>query len=361
MKHLVVFLVLCAPAHALANPHVDQTPTLVEPSAGLRVKGALTADFSYASEAGQETNAFEVRRVELGIERRGDHELGGEILIESLRSAGPDSFSGIDGDSLLMRVKRAWGFARETIGEVEIEGRFGLVASPWLEAAEADSELRYLEPLTAERLGIYLVSDLGAVGSVTALSGRVKVQAGVFNGEGRNQVEQNNGKNSQVLVSGTVLKRFIAAAPFRLRLYAGGQEGSLGPSAAASHRLSLGASGLHRQLSAGAEVHFAKGVADVSSRESRALGLWMRARWRNFSLVVRYDHHRQDLDRSETSSQLLIGGLFAERMVESTRVRLGLATRYEKTDENASPIPGLASSGTVKAALVVFSARFGAP
>ncbi len=355
MKHLAVIALLLWPSLAIAD---ELAPAEPEPAA-LQPLGEVSAEFANASVGGQKNNAFEIRRAEFGLMRRGPHLLGGEIILEAIRSAGTQSFSGIDGDSLLMRLKRAWGYARQDVGPVVVEGRFGLLPTPWVEATEDDSRLRYLEQLTAERLGMYFTTDLGAVASVTALGGRLQVQAGVFNGEGRNQTEQNNGKNTQLLISGTAVEHDIAGEPLRLRLYAGGQEGSFGPSAAAAHRLSVGISALHHNLSAGSELHHAYGVGDVSSRDSRGLGLWMRARWKALNVLFRYDNHREDLQREETSSHLLLGGLFGEREIDSSLVRLGLAGRYEKADTNASPLPGLASAGTIKSVLLMFSARFG--
>jgi hypothetical protein len=368
MKFFLTCLVMFWPGSVLAAP-ASSAPASSAPASSApapdtieeswQLVGELSADFRYASLAGTRTNAFEMQRSELGILRRGDFKSGGELLIEAIRSAGPDSFSGIDGDSLLIRLKRAWGFAREDWGPVELEARAGLLATPWIETSEAESELRFLDELLAERAGLYFSSDLGALVRVATARGEWQLMAGVFNGEGRNQTEQNNGKNTQLLVSGTAVHGHILGQPWRLRLHAGGQEGSLGPSAASNHRLSGGLSFLHRQLSAGAEAHYAFGVAEVSSRDSRALGFWLRARWRNLSTVLRYDNHRQDLARPSTSAHLFIGGLFAERQVDTTLLRLGLAYRREQSDAAASPVPGLASAGTGNTALVLFSASVG--
>lgn len=363
MKYLLLGFVIFWPGSVLAAP-ASSTPASSAPEPDtsaepLQLIGELTADFRYASLAGTRTSAFEMRRSELGIRRRAAFRSGGELLVEGIRSAGPDSFSGIDGDSLLIRLKRAWGFAREDWGPVEFEARAGLLATPWIETSEAESELRFVDEMLAERVGMYFSSDLGALVRVATVQGEWQLMAGVFNGEGRNQTEQNKGKNTQLLVSGTAARGHLLGEAWRLRLHAGGQEGSLGPSAASSHRLSGGLSFLHRQCSFGAEAHYAFGVAEVSSRDSRALGFWWRARWRNLSTVLRYDNHRLDLARPSTSAHLLIAGLFAERKVDATLLRFGLAYRRQQTGAGASPVPGLASAGTGDTALVLFSASFG--
>ena len=322
--------------------------------------GDLSTDYSYQSLGGQRANAFEIRRAELGLLRAGEeHPFGGEILFEAIRSAGPDSFSGIDVDSLVVRLKRAWGYARGELGPARFEGRFGLIPTPWVDESEADSELRFLEQLSAQRQGVYLGSDQGASVRSSLWNETLVLHLAVLNGEGRNRIEQNRGKNSQLLVSAQVWKGRLRGREARLRLHAGGQEGSSGPSAAAAHRASIGVSAVHEELALGLEVHHLFGVADVSSRESRVVGAWCRARWQFLQGVFRYDHNRQDLKRANTTSQLLMAGLFGMHERANEVYRLGLVGRFEFTDSSASPIPGYSSAGSLKALLLMFSMGVG--
>jgi hypothetical protein len=353
-------------ARAQATPEPEPEPVSVpepEPESDasedpFEIRGEVFAEYSNSRVAAQRQSAFELTRGEIGMQRLGNHDFGGELRLESIRSAGPNSFSGIDEDSLVVRIKRAWAFGRHRFGDLAIEGQVGLVPTLWITAIEPEYAMRFLVPTVVERLLIYDTSDLGAVASVDYAQ-RIRLSVAVLNGEGRNQIEQNRGKSTQALLSATPLQADVDGAPLRVRLHLGGQEGSQGAGSARNHRISAGLSLAHPRLALGVEVHQVYGYEEVSARRSRALSLWLRGSWRFMNGVLRYDDYRDDLSRDMTGSRFLMAGVFAERRRPLLWLRLGLMGRFERAENNATPLPGLAFAASSNAGLVVLAANFG--
>jgi hypothetical protein len=341
---------------------VDDTSSVTSKSAteqpAFDVLGEVFSEYSYSEVASQKQNAFEMTRAEVGIQRFGKHTIGGEIRLETIRSAGPNSFSGIDEDSLLVRLKRAWGFALHRHGDFEAEARLGLVPTPWIEAVEVDYGMRFLAPSVGERLLFYDTSDIGANVRL-AYADRVHLSYALLNGEGRNQREQNRGKTSQGVVTIKALSTPVAGEPLTLRVHLGGQEGSQGAGAARNHRLSAAATFVHPRVALGVEVHQSLGFEEVSTRKSRAASLWLRAHYKHLGATLRIDDHEADLDREMTGSRFYLAGLFAMKRASMMTLRLGLVARIERSEANATVLPGLAFAGSQNALLLVLGVNFG--
>ena len=148
--------------------------------------------------------AFRLDRADLGGGFVYDDIAALVVRAETIRSAAPQSAFGIDGDSLLPRLKLGYGALRPRFEvasvPVVVEGRAGLVPSPWLSRLEPRITSRGLAPLPSEALGLFDSSDLGASLDVSAFD-IVGIGVTVDNGEGKNEEERNAGKNVSVVGS----------------------------------------------------------------------------------------------------------------------------------------------------------------
>jgi hypothetical protein len=182
--------------------------------------------------------AFRIDRAEVGGGARAGM-LGALVRFETIRSAAPQSAFGIDGNSLLPRLKLAWGAMRPTfaLGPVDliVEARAGLVPEPWLETLEQRLGARGLLPLPSERAELLLPADLGASLTVQLPRAGLDVRIALTNGEGAKEVELDTAKNIGGLVAYTPW-RFDLGGPLELGLQVGGRFGTTGIASVDDHR-----------------------------------------------------------------------------------------------------------------------------
>jgi hypothetical protein len=203
--------------------------------------------------AGAEPDAvlprFELSRAEVGGGFVFDRVAALVVRTEVVRSAGPQSAFGIDGDSFVPRLKLAYAQGRPSFvvadAAVVVEARAGMIPSPWLSRVERHLGTRGLAPLESERRTLFVPSDLGASLAVT-VADVVELGVSVDNGEGNNEVEQNAGKNvtAVVDVGGPVARVFDDDVVVGgLGLY---RDGSVGRGAARDHRAAAALYATHR-------------------------------------------------------------------------------------------------------------------
>ncbi len=197
----------------------------------------------------------------------------GELRLEAIRSTTPQSGFGVDGDSLVLRVKRARVFGQWHIARATLQAEVGLVADPWMQGLDADPGLRPLLPSVSERDLYQWSSDLGAV--VSGQLGPVRATLAVVNGEGRNFAERNTGKNTTGMIDATLPLGKIAQQPARLWLAAMGRDGSYGPGAARDHRFGAASMLVTSIGSAGIEVVRGLGVAGRGDVTAWASAAWL--------------------------------------------------------------------------------------
>lgn len=223
-------LTLCCIISSLSNHIVLAQSTSFVDKTELIFSGEVFSRLKHSKTQSQHFSNFDLDRAELGIQSPETNMWGGELRLESIRSAGPNSLMGIDGDSLLLRIKRAWGYGQWQGKHWKVQSRFGLIPDPWHLIVMNSFPLRALGPSQGEREGLQDTSDLGA--SVQVTYRQQKLFMSLTNGEGRRFQEQNQGKN--LLFGADFL---IPLSWASLKLSTAYRDGSKGTSSGREHRL----------------------------------------------------------------------------------------------------------------------------
>jgi len=234
---------------------------------------------AYTSRTGSSLSEFRLDRGELGATIRPNDTLGAELRLESVRSAAEGGSLGIQGDSLVVRVKRAqvfgdWDFLGDEGAErLHIHGALGITPDPWITALETEYPLRPLSATASERSLGWPASDLAAL--VRVAYGFVRASVSVGNGEGLDYPERNNGKTTTGVVEAVPLDLPGTA---RLRLAAVARDGSVGPARVRERRFGGAATLWTALVSLGAEAVQGYGIGDRGELEALALAGWAEIR-----------------------------------------------------------------------------------
>jgi len=256
-------------AQAVA-PDGHEFPSITFRGLSLGLIADTFATYKLASRQGQLFHEFELSRVQITGWASWRALAGINLTVETVRSSGGRSYLGVDGDSLVTRMK--WAFAEATPLGPWLALRAGIVPDLLLQYVEASWLYRAQGPVGLERDALFTPGDLGVSleGALPWRLGSVAVAFG--NGEGITQREQNNGKNVTVALR-------IAPAPRRtqrLLLHALYRDGSLGAGSAADSRLAGGLTYAGQRLGAGAIGTWAMGYRGVGSRDAGHLTAWVR-------------------------------------------------------------------------------------
>lgn len=288
---------------------------------GVFVGGQLFAGFDAPLSPAQATvwPRFVLERVEIGGGVVWQRTFDGVVRLEGIRSASPQSAFGIDRNSLLPRFRLAFAGARPAFSlagvDVVVSGRVGLIPEPWLERLEGHSSLRGLVALPSERSGLLSTSDLGASAGLQVADGLVDVVVAVTNGEGKNEIELNPGKNLTVVVGSTPLRVDVFDEPLALSVAGAWRDGSVGVSSTRDHRGLLALTASHPWFHVGAEGMWALGVDGRADREVLGGGAWADAPlWPGWlSAVVRADLlHDVVADSAGATTTDVIVGVFSD-------------------------------------------------
>ncbi len=256
---------------------VPSTPAFVLPTSHrLQLELELFLDADWISRAGPDLTEFVLDRGEAGTTIGLGHHAGAELRVESIRSAEDGGALGIDGDSIVLRVKRAQVFGDVEVGELRLDAWAGLVADPWITSLELDDTTRPLSATASERLLGWDVSDLAGVGRASYGPARLTVSFG--NGEGLQYPERNTGKTTTAVLEIVPVVTQVMHAPLRLRLAVVGRDGSIGPASVRDRRVGGGATLQSAPVNAGVEVVRAYGLAERGDLVSTALAGWVEAR-----------------------------------------------------------------------------------
>lgn len=298
---------------------------------------------------------FEVYRAELGTMIRPTRWSGAEVRIEAIRSAVGRSLLGIDGNSLVLRSRRAYGWGHGWIGPIHVEGRLGLVPDPWVEAVESHYDFRGLSPLLGESGIFFDAADAGAGlvvrGPADWFGGdAVRLSVAFTNGEGRNESERNNGKNLTAVLSVQPVVAHIAGEALRVGLHGAWREGSTGFGSARSNRTALGVTAQHPRAELGFEWITAHGYLGDGSIRAAGYGGWVGGQilrgW--LGAVVRADVVDPNTSIEDVDRRLISAALFTDlgqtALNEDTtifgRVRLHAGYQSVRADVASGPIPG---------------------
>jgi hypothetical protein len=296
--------------------------------------GDIFGFFRYQSAQGQTTNEFDLERFQLGGWVQYKQIAGAMVALETVRSSGSQSYFGIAGDSLVVRAK--WAFAEATPLGHWLSIRAGIVPDLLLPAIESSWDFRMQGKTGPERDGFLTVGDLGATieGALPLGLGSLALQ--YTNGEGIAQREQNNGKNTTVLLKLIPLRWRLPQLTVQLYF----RDGSIGPASAADRRF-LGAviySG--RKFGAGLLGGYAMGYNGDGSVNAGYGNFWARGELPyRFQLFGRADMLWPNAsDGGSMQTRLIAGVAYALPMI----ARIALSYEGVVTSgavHNATPSP----------------------
>lgn len=356
-------LTLCALLAAGTSASADEpSPTAQDSAPTFEVEGQLFGGLWWILD--EPFSEFDLGRAELTTRFRPVDYAGFELTAEAVRSASAESVLGVDGDSLILRIKRAWAHGGFTAGPVDLEARAGLIPEPWIEALEQGYDFRGLSPLLAERGHFFDTSDLGAAAVVTTWDGQARLHLAFTNGEGRNRIEQNHGKNITAVLSVTPAVLETRQGPGVLGVHVAARDGSVGAAALRNHRLAAGLTWSHPRMNFGVEGARAWGYAGRAARETQGAGLWaggtLLQPW--VGLVGRADILDMDLSREDTWRFQGTAGVYSDLLDHpdprrTDRLRLYAAFQMNRASENAAPVPGAADAFDDSRLLLLLSTR----
>ncbi|MFV8753229.1 hypothetical protein ACNOYE_21995 [Nannocystaceae bacterium ST9] len=322
---------------------------------------------------------FTLDRAELGSELVWQPirwlDAGARVRLEALRSAGPDSLQGIDGNALVVRAWQAFGHVAGHFGPIDVGVRAGLVPERWIEQVEKGYDQRGLGSLGSERRQLFDTADLGVSLTISGWRSLVDLDVAIVNGEGRSQREQNPGKNTTLILSVRPLRLPHRAGPIELALHGVYRDGSLGPASTRSHRAGGATSLRSPWVFAGVEYVRAFGYLDRGDVQADVISAWTTARlapWgprhfdpeRRFApwagLVLGVQHARLDVSLVDAAIDTVSAGLFAELFPtierNTRRVRLYVAYQWEGFGALAGSLPGAPEAQTTHRVLVTLHA-----
>ncbi len=322
----------------------------------ITLESELFAGFRRSALAGgRKLSEFWLDRAELGTQmwwrphRRVD--TGVVLRIEAVRSAGPQSLIGIDGNSLVLRLAQAYGHTAVHLGPISIGARLGQIPERWLEQLEKGYDTRGADPLGSDRLVLVDRADLGGSLTISGWKGLVDLDIALTNGEGRAQQELNRGKNTTLIATVRPWRTVRARGPVGLALHGMYRDGSVGLAVAdvapgRNHRVGAAITFQSPWAFGGAEYVRAFGVHGRPALVSDTVGAWASAHilhpW--LGVMAKYDHIRQDVSVGATGVNLVTAAAFTDafgyEFRNRRRIRLYAGYQYEGYGPAAGPVPG---------------------
>ena len=354
---------LLAASAAVAEEPVERAAAEsgVDPALALLLRGQIFADWELRAWEGDSFNAFELRRAELGAGFRW-RKLGGMFLnLEGVRSASPESLLGVDGNSFLLRVKHAYAFGDPELGPGRLILRAGLIEDAWVSRLESNFGLRGYDATSSERTRLFETSDLGVTVGYDLLDELAALRVSATNGEGRNDVEQNRGKNTTIVLTTVPFKPELLGEQLRTGLHLGYRDGSVGVGRARNHRVFGSVFAAHPRAELGAEFVRALGVENDGAIEAQVISAWLRAepieRW--LGAFFRYEQFDANLDVDDDLVRTLQGGFYSDLLrdrLSRSRLRLYLAGELAQRDINSPEVPGVPTAAAYRALRVTIDA-----
>jgi len=320
----------------------------------LTLDGELFTGYRHSSLAGnRKFSEFALDRAELGTQfwwrPHWRFDTGVALRVEAIRSAGPNSLIGIDGNSLIMRLAQAYGHGAIHLGPIDIGVRFGQIPERWIEQLEKGYDTRGADPLASDRIVLFDRADLGGSLTISGFKGRFDLDVALTNGEGRAQLEFNSGKNTTLIATVRPLRFRHKRGPVALAIHGMYRDGSVGippTPLIRNHRAGAAISFQSPWAFGGLEYVRGFGYEARADRVTDTLGAWASAYayqpW--VGLMAKYDHTRQDLAVAGSQVHVVTAAVFSDVFGyvyrNRRRVRLYAGYQYEGYGANAGPIPG---------------------
>ncbi len=330
-KFLIITVFSCLTACLYAN----------EQNLKLSSEGYIDAGFDYHITDEKNTNEFFLKRAELSFKASYLSYFGGKITFEAVRSGTAASNSGIDGNSILLRVKNAYGFLNKDFSFVNIEAKAGIIPEPYIASIESIYEYDGLKKSFAEKSEIYVTSDAGVSAAVSFFDKRISLTLMLSNGEGYNEIERNNGKNLSLMISSIPLK-----TENNLIMLSGNyRNGSIGFDSAKNSAFSgmIGWKMRTYNINTGIEYSMADGFGGISERKIHALGIWAGGDiWKDcIGIFSRYDSILDDSAWHNAGMKEITAAFYVDIMkIEESILRLYLSYSKIDAEENYGTLPG---------------------
>ena len=307
---------------ALSQADADAgTPSLPLPTFTPRADAFAEFDAKFPT-GGPAMPVFTVPRVQAGL----DAEWMGataRVLAEGAYATNGGALVGVQGDSVVLRLREAWAGYRWRF----LEARLGLIPTLLIPELERAFRFRELTPDGLEANKLLAPADLGATlrGSLPAEYGFIGVQ--VTNGEGYTSRELNTGKNFDA----TALVRPLASMKLPLEVIAHASFGTSGLPQIPTTRMGGGVQWSGPVLGAGASAFWAKGFLGEASRQGvLAQGFVRLTLLDHLLLTARAQYFARSLNRADGVLELFAGAggsiAFVEGLVAYVRtLTLGAA------------------------------------
>ncbi|MCA9653223.1 MAG: hypothetical protein H6712_31685 [Myxococcales bacterium] len=317
--------------------------------------------------AGGSMGEFRVDRGEVGTgfvwKPHARIEGGAVVRLEAIRSAGPGSLMGIDGNSLIVRLLETYGHVAAHLGPIDLGARVGLVPERWIEQVQKVYDTRAVASIPSERAAFLDRSDVGATLTASGWKGLVELDLQVVNGEGRAQEELNPGKNTTAMLSVRPLRRRLPKGPLVLAVHGGYRDGSLGVASLRNHRGAVAIGVSSPWVYAGFEYAHALGYQARGDVTANALGAWasghVLAPW--LGLMGKLDRIQADLSDGDSVVLVATAGAFGDLFPyidrNRRRLRLYVVYQYEGHGDAAGPLPGTPEALDTHRVMVQLQAR----
>lgn len=298
----------------------------------------IFAQYSYRSFAGPGDNrtwfhAFDVPRAHAALEGELDAARG-RIVLEATRSASEGSLLGVAGDSLVLRLREAYGAYR--VAEL-LELSAGVVPSLTVPNLDGTWMLRPVAPSALEASALMSPADLGAKARADLPRGYGWVAAAAYNGDGYTSRELNRGKSFE---GAAELHPLPNGALRPLGVFGSYVAGSTGTSLARADRVTGGLVWQGARVRGGAYFTHAWGVAQLGTQRAMLASAFVRVEpIPRVLLGARVDHVIRDAAVSPNDALTTLWGSLGYRVALPVESFLAL-TRSIPTTRAQSELPG---------------------
>jgi hypothetical protein len=315
------------------------------PTARLALDLRLFTSARWTKQTGDDLTALQLDRGEVGVRVGITRQAAAELRLEAVRSAGEGGTLGVDGDSMVARIKVAQVGGTVDLGPVRLDGALGFVRDPWIATLEDGYSLLALSRTASERLLGWPTSDLSA--EVRASVGPARLSVAVGNGEGLRYPERNSGKTTTAVLEVVP----IHTRDLRIAFAGVGRDGSLGAASVRDRRAGGGATVITPLVRAGVEAVRAWGVGDRGDVVGTALAGWAEATpMPRLSIAARGASFGIMSGRASTFGGAVVVTPWPSSLGE---LRVWLAIDRQTTSGTASPLPGVAPGDATVLMLIV--------
>lgn len=278
-------------------------------------------------------HAFDLPRAHAAVEGEMD-KLRGRVLVEAARSASEGALIGVAGDSLILRIREAYGAYRPVDG---LEIAMGVIPTLTIPELDGTWMMRAVAPSALESTKLSSPADLGIRARYELPEGYGFVAAAAYNGEGYTSRELNRGKTIEGAVEIHPLPNGVVRP---LGIFGSYTSGSTGTSLARADRATGGLVWQGAIFRAGAFVTWAHGVQEQGSQNAMVASGFVRVEpVRNVLIGGRLDHVVRDTGAEAANQITTLVGALGYRIAEPVEV-FATITRKIPTTRAQSEVPG---------------------